>query len=79
MHFSKINNKGVGIVKDKELWHDSKREKMKVKFSDLFIFIIRRCSHVHGFTDNLKSQDTQHSRSITNLPTILWNIMPKNT
>jgi hypothetical protein len=54
VHFSKTNNKGVGMVEDKVLWHDSKRKKMKLKVSGLFIFTIRRCSHVHEFTDEFK-------------------------
>jgi hypothetical protein len=27
---------------------------MQLKVLDLFIFVIRRCSHVHGFTEELK-------------------------
>jgi hypothetical protein len=54
INFCKTNNKGVGIVEDKVLWHNSKREKMQLKLLDLFIFAIRRYSHVHGFTDELK-------------------------
>ncbi len=53
-HFCKTNNRGVGIGEDKVLLHDSKREKMKFKFLDLFIFAIRRYSHVHGFTAEFK-------------------------
>ncbi len=34
--------------------HNSKREKMQLKVSDLFIFAIRRCSHVNGLTDEFK-------------------------
>ncbi len=36
------------------VWHNSKREKLKFKVLDLFIFAIRRYSHVHGFTDEFK-------------------------
>jgi hypothetical protein len=50
----KTSNRGVGIGEDKVLWHNSKREKMKLKVLDLFIFAIRRYSHVHGFTDKFK-------------------------
>ncbi len=32
IHFCKINNRGVGIGEDKVFWHDSKREKMQLKF-----------------------------------------------
>jgi hypothetical protein len=53
-HFCKTNNRGVGIEEDKVIWHDSKREKMKFKILDLFIFAIRRYSNVHGFTDEFK-------------------------
>jgi hypothetical protein len=52
--FYKTNNRGVRIGEDNVLWHDSKREKMKFKVLDLFIFAIRRNSHVHGFTDEFK-------------------------
>ncbi len=54
IHLCKINNKGVGIGEDKVFWHDSKRKKMQLKVSDLFIFAIRRYSHVNGFTDEFK-------------------------
>ncbi len=50
-NFCKTNNRGVGIGEDKVLWHNSKREKMKFKVLDLFIFANRNYSHVHGFTD----------------------------
>jgi hypothetical protein len=43
--------RGVGIGEDKVFWHDSRREKMQLKVSDLFIFSVRRYSHVNGFTD----------------------------
>ncbi len=65
IHLCKINSRGVGIGEDKVLWHDIKREKMNCKVSDLFIFAIRRYSHVHGLTDEFNSLDTQHSRSMT--------------
>jgi hypothetical protein len=42
IHFYKTNNKGVGIGEDKVFWHDSKKETMILKVSDLFIFAIRR-------------------------------------
>jgi hypothetical protein len=51
IHFCKTNNRGVGIGEDTVFWHDSKREKMQLKVLDLFIFAIRRHSHVHGFTE----------------------------
>ena len=54
IHFCKTNNKGIGIGGDKVFWHDSKREKMQFKVSDLFIFAIRIYSHVNGFTDEFK-------------------------
>ena len=54
IHFCNTNNKGVGIGEDKVFWHDSKREKMQLKVSDLFIFAIRRDSHVNGFTAEFK-------------------------
>ncbi len=54
IHFCKTNNRGVGIGEDKVVWHDNKREKMQLKVSVLFIFAIRRYSHVNGFTDEFK-------------------------
>ncbi len=42
IHFFKTNNRKVGIGEDKVFWHDSKREKMQLKVSDLFIFAIWR-------------------------------------
>ncbi len=42
IHFCKTKNRGVGIGEDKVFWHDSKREKMQLNVSDLFIFAIRR-------------------------------------
>jgi hypothetical protein len=55
VNFSKPNNREVGIAGDKNvLWHNSKREKMKYKASDLFIFAIRRYNHVHGHIDEFK-------------------------
>jgi hypothetical protein len=54
IHFCKTNIKGVEIGEDKEFWHDSKRGKMQLKISDLFIFAFRRYSHVNGFTDEFK-------------------------
>ncbi len=54
IHFCKTNNRRVGIGEDKISWHDSKREKMQLKVSDLFIFAIRGYSHVNGFTDEFK-------------------------
>ncbi len=54
IHFCKTNNRGVGKGKDKVFWHDSKRDKMHLKVSNLFIIAIRRYSHVNGFTDEFK-------------------------
>ncbi len=54
IHFCKTNNKGVGIGEDKVFWHDSKREKMQLKVSNLFIFAIRKYIHVNGLTDEFK-------------------------
>jgi hypothetical protein len=45
IHFCKTNNRGVGIGEDKVFWHDSKRKKMHLKVSNLFIY---------GFTDEFK-------------------------
>ncbi len=64
IHCCKTDNRGVGIGEDKVIWHDSKREKMQLKVSDLFIFAIQRYSHVNGLTDEFESLDTQHSRSM---------------
>ncbi len=41
IHFCKTNDRGVGIGEDKVFWHDSEREKMQLKVSNLFIFAIR--------------------------------------
>jgi hypothetical protein len=54
IHFCKTNDRGVGIGKDKVFWHDSKREKMQLQVSNLFIFAIQRYSHVNRFTDEFK-------------------------
>jgi hypothetical protein len=54
IHFCKTNNRGLRIGGDKVFWHDSKREKMQLKVSDLLIFAIRRYRHVNGFTDEFK-------------------------
>jgi hypothetical protein len=54
IHFCNTNNRGVGIGENKVFWHDSKMEKMQLKVLDLFIFAIRRCSHVHGLTKEFK-------------------------
>jgi hypothetical protein len=54
IHFCKTNNRGVGIGEDTVFWHDSKREKMQLKVSNLFILAICRYSHVNGFTDECK-------------------------
>ncbi len=54
IHFCKTDNKGVGIGEDKVFWHDSKKEKMQLKVSNLIIFAIQRYSHVNGFTDEFK-------------------------
>jgi hypothetical protein len=53
IHFCKINNRGVGEGEDKVIWY-GKKEKMKFKVLDLFIFAIRRYSHAHGFTNEFK-------------------------
>ncbi len=50
IYFCKTNDRGVGIGEDKVFWHDSKREKMQLKVSNLFIFAIQIYSHVNGFT-----------------------------
>jgi hypothetical protein len=54
IHFFQTDNRGVGIGEDKVFWHDSEREKMQSKVSDLVIFFIWRYSHVNGFTDEFK-------------------------
>ncbi len=54
IHFCKTNNRGVGVGEDKVFWHDSNREKMQLKVSNLFIFAIQRYSHVNGFTGEIK-------------------------
>jgi hypothetical protein len=54
IHFCKTNNRGVEKGEDKVFWHGSKRDKMQLKVSDLFIFAIQRYSHVNGFTDEFK-------------------------
>ncbi len=54
IHFCKTNISGVGIGEDTVFWQDSKKEKMQLKVSNLFIFAIRRYSLVNGFTDEFK-------------------------
>ncbi len=54
IHFCKTNYKGIRIGEDKVFWHDRKREKMQLKVSNLFIFVIWRYSHVNGFTDEFE-------------------------
>jgi hypothetical protein len=54
IHFCKTNNRGVGIGEDKVFWHDSKREKIRLKVFDLFIFAIKGYSHGHRFTEEFK-------------------------
>jgi hypothetical protein len=75
IHFCKTNNKGVGIGEDKVFWHDSKRDKMQLKVYDLFIFAIRRYSHVHGFTEEFKVTGYTTFKIYDNAS----NIMPMNT
>jgi hypothetical protein len=38
----------------KVFWHDGKREKMQLKVSNLFIFAIRKYSHMNGYTEDFK-------------------------
>ena len=52
--FSKTNSKGIGISPDTIIWLEKKKEKLKLRVSDLFIFAIRRFSHVNGYTDEFK-------------------------
>ncbi len=54
IRYCTTNNRGVGIGEDMVFWHDSKRKKMQLKVSDLFIFAIRSYGHVNGFTDEFK-------------------------
>jgi hypothetical protein len=51
---SETNNRGIGVSQDLVSWHDIKKDKMRCHVSDLFIFAIRRYSHVHGYTDKFK-------------------------
>ena len=51
---SETNNRGIGVSQDLVSWHDIKKEKMRCHVSDLFIFAIRRYSHVNGYTDKFK-------------------------
>jgi hypothetical protein len=48
---SETNIRGIGVSPDKVSWHDKKKDKMRFHVSDLFIFAIRRYSHVNGYTD----------------------------
>jgi hypothetical protein len=45
--FCKTNNRGEGIGEDNKFWHDSKREKVQLKVSDLFIFTTRIYSYLN--------------------------------
>ena len=51
---SETNNRGIGVSQDLVSWHDMKKDKMRFHVSDLFIFAIRRYSHVNGYTDKFK-------------------------
>ncbi len=51
---SETNNRGIGVSQDLVSWHDLKKERMRFHVSDLFIFAIRRFSHVNGYTDTFK-------------------------
>jgi hypothetical protein len=51
---SETNNRGIGVSQDLVSWHDIKKDKMRCHVSDLFIFAIRRYSHVNGYTDKFK-------------------------
>jgi hypothetical protein len=54
VHFSAMNNRGIGQEEDKIVWHDNKREKMTFKVADLFLFAIRRFNHFRGYTEKFK-------------------------
>ena len=63
---SETNNRGIGVSQDLVSWHDLKKERMRFHVSDLFIFAIRRFSHVNGYTDTFKvtgytTYDTPHT------------------
>jgi hypothetical protein len=45
---------GIHTIHFCKIWYDSKRERMQLKVSDLFIFANWRYSHVNGFTDEFK-------------------------
>jgi hypothetical protein len=68
IHFCETNNRGVGIGEDKVFWHDSKKEKMQLKVSNLFIhFLLSRDTVMWmDLLMNLKSLDTQHSKVYDN-------------
>ena len=51
---SETNNRGIGVSQDLVSWPDIKKDKMRCHVSNLFIFAIRRYSHVHGYTDKFK-------------------------
>jgi hypothetical protein len=48
---SETNNRGIGVSQDLVSWHNIKKDKIRCHVSDLFIFAIRRYSHVNGYTD----------------------------
>jgi hypothetical protein len=52
---------------------------MKFKILDLFIFAIRRYSHVHGFTDEFKVIGYTTFKVNVNASDNSVNIMPVNT
>jgi hypothetical protein len=52
--FSKTNSKRKRISRTKSFGSTKRREKMKFQVSDLFIFVIRRYSHINGYTDEFK-------------------------
>jgi len=51
---NETNNRGIGVSQYLVSWHDIKKDKMRFHVSDLFIFAIRRYSHVNGYTVKFK-------------------------
>jgi hypothetical protein len=50
LRLSETNTKGVGVSPDIVKWRCNRRQRLKYPVSDLFIYAIRKYSHIHGLT-----------------------------
>ena len=54
LHMSTTNKSGVGVLPDEVMWHCAKGEHLKCGVSDLLTFVLRRHSHINGYSDLYK-------------------------